>query len=89
MLGEVNGKSFREWQHDIPNDGIIKFLDLLSSETVLVLSPKALAEVTVHKAYDFIKPPQVRGFLAKVLGVGLFLAEGDEHKVMVALMSLK
>ncbi|KAL9006362.1 MAG: hypothetical protein Q9188_000898 [Gyalolechia gomerana] len=81
MLGEVNGKSFREWQHDIPNDGIIKFLDLLSSETVLVLSPKALAEVTVHKAYDFIKPPQVRGFLAKILGVGLFLAEGDEHKI--------
>ncbi|KAL8942671.1 MAG: hypothetical protein Q9216_001525 [Gyalolechia sp. 2 TL-2023] len=81
MLGEVNGKSFREWQRDIPNDGIIKFLDLLSSETVVVLSPKALAEVTVYKAYDFIKPPQLRGFLAKVLGVGLFLAEGDEHKI--------
>ncbi|KAL8695760.1 MAG: hypothetical protein Q9201_007965 [Fulgogasparrea decipioides] len=81
MLGEVNGDSFREWQNNIPNDGIIRFFDLLSSEAILVLSPKALAEVTVHKAYDFIKPPQLRGFLAKVLGVGLFLAEGDEHKI--------
>ncbi|KAI4180524.1 MAG: hypothetical protein L6R41_007191 [Letrouitia leprolyta] len=81
MLGEVNGQSFRKWQYEIPNDGVIKFLDMLGSETVVVLGPKALAEVTVHKAYDFIKPPQLRGFLAKILGVGLFLAEGDEHRI--------
>lgn len=89
MLGEVNGQSFRKWQYEIPNDGVIKFLDMLGSETVVVLGPKALAEVTVHKAYDFIKPPQLRGFLAKILGVGLFLAEGDEHRVMNLMRSFK
>ncbi|KAL8786457.1 MAG: hypothetical protein Q9213_002773 [Squamulea squamosa] len=80
MLKEANGQSFRRWQRKYPNDGIIRFLDVLNTETLLILSPKALSEVTVQKAYDFLKPPQMKGTLGKILGVGLFLAEGDEHK---------
>ncbi|KAL8766987.1 MAG: hypothetical protein Q9209_006399 [Squamulea sp. 1 TL-2023] len=80
MLKEANGQSFRKWQREYANDGIIKFLDVLNSATLLILSPKALSEVTAQKTYDFIKPPQLKGTLGKILGVGLFLAEGDEHK---------
>lgn len=44
-------------------------------------TPKALGEVLVQKSYDFIKPRQLREGLARVLGVGVLLAEGEEHKV--------
>ncbi len=44
-------------------------------------NPKVLGEMLVQKAYDFIKPPQLVSGLGKILGVGVFLAEGEEHKV--------
>lgn len=81
MMKEANGEMFRRWQHEIPNDGIIRYLDMFNSEIIFPVSPKALAELTVHKAYEFIKPPQLISGLGRILGVGLFLAEGDEHKV--------
>ena len=45
-------------------------------------SPKTLAEVLVHKNYDFIKPKLLVGGVRRILGVGVLLAEGDEHKVL-------
>lgn len=33
------------------------------------------------KNYDFTKPPMVRAGLGRLLGIGVLLAEGDEHKV--------
>ena len=81
MMREANGETIRRWQHEVPNDGLIRYLDLLNRETLVPLSSKALAEITVHKAYDFIKPPQLISGLSKILGNGLFLSEGDEHRV--------
>jgi cytochrome P450 len=46
-----------------------------------VTSPKALGEVLVTKNYDFIKPPDVREGIVRILGNGVLIAEGDEHKV--------
>ena len=34
----------------------------------------------VHRAYSFIKPPRVAQGLGGILGIGILLAEGDEHK---------
>jgi cytochrome P450 len=39
-----------------------------------------LSEVLVHKSYEFEKPSQLRRFLGLILGKGLILVEGDEHK---------
>lgn len=64
----------------MPNDGVIRYLAFLNSERLLVTSPKAIAEVLVTKSYDFIKPTQLRSGLGRILGVGVLLAEGDEHK---------
>ena len=54
---------------------------MLNSERVGVVGAGTLAEVLVHKTYDFIKPPQLAKGLGEILGIGLFLAEGEEHKV--------
>jgi len=45
-----------------------------------VTNPKALGEVMVSKNYDFDKPSQFRFVLGRLLGVGILLAEGEEHR---------
>jgi cytochrome P450 len=45
-----------------------------------VTNPKAIGEVLVQRNYEFIKPERVRVGLGRLLGVGILLAEGDEHK---------
>jgi cytochrome P450 len=53
---------------------------MFNSERVLVTGPKALSEVLVTKSYHFQKPGVLRYNLGRILGVGVLLAEGDEHK---------
>jgi hypothetical protein len=50
-------------------------------ERLLITSPKALGEVLTTKSYNFVKPSQLRLGLGRILGIGLLLAEGNEHKV--------
>lgn len=47
----------------------------------MITTPQALAEVLTQNSYDYVKPALLRYGLGRVLGVGLILAEGDEHKV--------
>lgn len=54
---------------------------LFNVERLLLTSPEALGEVLTTKSYNFTKPRQMTAGLARILGVGLLLAEGDEHKV--------
>lgn len=56
---------------------------LFNRERLLLTSPKALAEVLTTNSYDFVKPSLLREGLAQLLGIGVLLAEGDEHKVRV------
>lgn len=64
----------------IPNDGLMRYLGLFNAERLLITSPKGLGEVLTTKNYDFQKPSQVQA-IGRLLGVGVLLAEGDEHKV--------
>ena len=78
---EPPGAPHQEWIQNLPNDGLIVYTGALNVERILITSPKALAEVLTTKSYDFIKPSVLRNGLGRILGVGLILAEGDEHKV--------
>lgn len=80
-LREPVGQPFREWINNTPNDGIIRYLDVMNIERLVVTKPKALAEVLVHKSYEFIKPWSISSGIGRIFGIGLLLAEGDEHKV--------
>jgi hypothetical protein len=44
------------------------------------MAKNMIAEVLVTRNYDFIKPPQIRFSLGRLLGIGVLLAEGDDHK---------
>jgi hypothetical protein len=75
------GEMAREWVKSIPNNGLLRYYVIGNIERVLVVSPKALAEVLVTKSYDFKRPDFARIQLSTVTGHGLLTAEGDEHKV--------
>ncbi|GKZ18501.1 hypothetical protein AbraIFM66951_003381 [Aspergillus brasiliensis] len=69
-----------DWANQIPNNGLIRYRTLLNSDRLLVTSPEALAEVLTTKCYDFKKPKWLANELKQLLGVGVLLAEGDEHR---------
>ncbi|KAI9781400.1 MAG: hypothetical protein M1839_005994 [Geoglossum umbratile] len=52
----------------------------LNDERVFLTSPKAFAEVLVAKSYSFSKTPRLRSRTEDILGNGLLIAEGDEHR---------
>jgi cytochrome P450 len=49
---------------------------------VLVMKPRLLADLLVHRSYDFVKPQGISSFLRYVLGDGLVVIEGDKHKFL-------
>ncbi|TVY21339.1 Cytochrome P450 monooxygenase FUM15 [Lachnellula arida] len=80
ILARPTGIPMIEWINSVPNEGLIRYLGLLNAERLIIASPKALGEVLVAKNYDFVKPAHVTAGLGRLLGVGVLLAEGDEHK---------
>ena len=47
---------------------------------LLPSSPRALRDILSTNSYDFVKPSNVSGFLARIIGYGLILSEGGAHK---------
>ena len=80
MFNKPPGKDFLDMVTNVPNDGLIHFRGFFYQDRLLLTDPKSLAEVLVTKTYDFEKPSRVRNFLRTVLGDGLIIVEGDEHK---------
>ncbi|KFZ16407.1 hypothetical protein V502_05114 [Pseudogymnoascus sp. VKM F-4520 (FW-2644)] len=80
LFTERLGGPQRRWVRTIPNDGIIRFLGIFNRERLLITSPKALSEVLTTKSYDFVKPYEFSLGISRLLGIGVLLAEGDEHK---------
>ena len=80
VTSQPSGLPARKWIETIPNDGLIRY-SIWFRERLLITNPQALGEVLVTKNYDFVKPPGLRNGLGRLLGVGILLAEGDEHKI--------
>ncbi|KAF2675837.1 cytochrome P450 [Lentithecium fluviatile CBS 122367] len=80
IFKEPTGQPQRDWVDSVPNDGVLYYRWLFNEPRILVTSPKALAEVLVQRNYEFVKPNRIRAGLGRLLGVGILLAEGEEHK---------
>ncbi|KAK4188363.1 cytochrome P450 4V2 [Podospora australis] len=81
IVESPSGAPMIEWMDSIPNAGLIRYLGPLNQERLLPTSPKALVEVLNTKNYEFQKPSSLRHTIGRILGIGLLLAEGEEHKV--------
>ncbi|OCL12342.1 cytochrome P450 [Glonium stellatum] len=80
IMRDPSGEPQRQWAEQVPNEGLIRYSFIFNEHRVLLTSTKALAEVLVHRNYDFIKPERLRSGLGRLLGIGILLAEGEEHK---------
>lgn len=74
------GRITIDWLRTIPNEGLIHFREALNYSFLLATNHRALVDVLSTNSYDFIKPPGGREFLARGLGYGLILSEGDAHR---------
>ncbi|KXT12791.1 hypothetical protein AC579_1808 [Pseudocercospora musae] len=79
IMKEPSGIPMRDWTQNVPNNGLIRY-SVWFQERVLITTPAALGEVLVTKNYDFVKPWHFRHGLGRILGIGILLAEGEEHK---------
>ncbi|KAJ5664046.1 hypothetical protein N7507_004777 [Penicillium longicatenatum] len=77
---ERSGIPMQKWINEVPNNGLVRYRMRFNKEEVLVVDPKGLSEVLVQKNYEFAKPYRLRKGLGRILGVGLIIAEGEEHK---------
>ncbi|CZT23390.1 related to isotrichodermin C-15 hydroxylase (cytochrome P-450 monooxygenase CYP65A1) [Ramularia collo-cygni] len=77
-----SGTSSLKWMKEIPNDGLLHFRGFFNSPRLIITNPKILGELLVTKAYDFEKPKPARDFLRKIIGDGLIIVEGDDHKFL-------
>lgn len=71
------------------NDDIIRYYVVGNLERVMCTSPKALGELLVTKVYDFEKPEIFRKSFRRIVGDGILLAEGEEHKVCLTCSKLR
>ncbi|KAJ5683057.1 hypothetical protein N7462_006222 [Penicillium macrosclerotiorum] len=80
FLRQPRGTIIVEWLKNIPNEGLIHFREALNSSFLVATNHRALMDVLHTNSYDFVKPPGGREFLARGLGYGLILSEGDAHR---------
>jgi hypothetical protein len=52
----------------------------LGSKTLVLTDPKAIAHFSARETYGYVQTPRAKHFLEKLIGRGLFWAEGDSHK---------
>lgn len=64
----------------IPNEGLLRIRDLFNAEGLILTSPAMLKTVLNDNCYDYAKQRSSVNILRPVIGDGLVLVEGDEHK---------
>ena len=80
MFARPAGERHLKFMNETPNEGLIRIPGFFNQDWLFVTSTRGLGEVLVHKSYDFQKPRPIRNFLRTILGDGLIIVEGDEHK---------
>jgi len=65
----------------VPHDRFFRYLDIFNKEIVVPTDLRAIAEVYQIKADEYMKPSKGKMIIEEVLGNGLIVAEGQDHKV--------
>lgn len=80
IFDNPRGRIPLEWIRTIPNEGLIHFRNVLNRSHLLVTNHQALLDIMSSRTYDFEKPWRARDFLARIIGFGLILSEGQAHR---------
>ncbi|RMZ91186.1 hypothetical protein DV736_g1558, partial [Chaetothyriales sp. CBS 134916] len=80
ILSPIRAEYFRKCMEEIPNEGLLRFRQLLNREILVPTSPANLKTILNDNVYDYTKPSNLVQLLRPILGDGLVLVEGDLHK---------
>jgi hypothetical protein len=81
FLKPRSSEQILDWSDTIPNDGLLRYLDIFNTEVITVTDPRMIADFLGAKAYHYVKTPRLRRILERLLGPGLITTEGALHKV--------
>ncbi|CAH0019599.1 unnamed protein product [Clonostachys rhizophaga] len=80
IKGRPSGDLFLDLAKQYPDQDMIT-LNVLRDQ-ICIMNPRLLADLLVHNCYDFAKPKRISSFLRHILGDGLIIVEGDQHKFL-------
>ncbi|KAJ6625075.1 cytochrome P450 [Mycena sp. CBHHK59/15] len=72
------GAVYEEWAHAY--GPVFAVPSFLGGRRIVIADPKAIAHFFSKETYGYIQTPPSKRFLEKMIGRGLFWAEGDSHK---------
>lgn len=77
IITEECGVPQRRWhqQHGL----IIRYFFPFGTERLSIANDDALSHMTVRNPYNYMKPDRARLWMARILGQGVLLAEGEDH----------
>ncbi|KAH8692250.1 putative cytochrome P450 monooxygenase [Talaromyces proteolyticus] len=81
LMDSPRGQLPLKWMRTIPNNGLIRFRDIFRHSHLIATNHQALLDIMSTNTYDFEKPWKAREFLARIIGFGLILSEGNAHRV--------
>ncbi|KAF9895175.1 hypothetical protein FE257_000077 [Aspergillus nanangensis] len=76
----ARGATTLEWIRAFPGQPIIRWRELGLRNYLLVADEEMIRDVLVNKAIDFEKPQMPRTIVGRLLGRGLAVSEGHEHR---------
>ncbi|KAJ7607794.1 cytochrome P450 [Mycena polygramma] len=78
MKASDSGAIYEEWANEY--GPVFAVPHLAGSRKLILADPKAIANFFSKETYTYIQNSQSKRFLERVIGRGLFWAEGDSHK---------
>ena len=77
--GDPN-EPFMTWMRKWPTADFVRYLSFFNSDALLVISLAAQKEILGKHCYSFAKPTLYFKLAADIVGRGVGIAEGHEHK---------
>ncbi|KAH7187673.1 cytochrome P450 [Fusarium oxysporum] len=74
------GDLFLELAKQYPEEDLITLNSF--RDQICIMNPQLLADLLVYNCYNFAKPKRISLFLRHILGDGLIIVEGDQHKFL-------
>lgn len=77
------GALYEEWAQKYGS--VYAIPSLRGTKRLVLTDPKSIAHFFARETYGYVQTPSFRRFLERLIGRGLFWAEGDSHKRWVLL----
>jgi hypothetical protein len=72
----------------VPHEHFFRMLDIFNKEIVILTDPKAITQPYQTDAYEYVKSVNGKKIIEAILGNGLVVAEGHDHKVCLSIESM-